>query len=649
VILRLHNLLPAWLLIVSAAAEPAKPRHWSFAPLPGLSALKAGEMADRIDERIRSELRSCGLEPAPEADRRSLLRRLSFDLVGLPPTPEEVDAFRSDRSADAWTRRIDALLKSPHHGERWARHWLDLARYTDKTASWLDSTASAWLYRDWVVRAFNEDLPYPDFVRRQLAADLLPDTRPEDNAALGFFGLSPTYWKELQLPPEIIKGTVADEWEERVDALGRTFLGLTLACARCHDHKSDPVTMLDYYAVAGVFANLKLADRPTIESKLWAPVAKARSEVAGLEKRQTELKKQKPGDLKEQLEKLSARIKAIQDATPHYHVPMANGVMDAALHVKANPKKHGTVLEYDETGTRDLAVHHRGDPNVTGEIVPRRFLAVFDGESRPFRRGSGRLDLADALMKDARPLVARVIVNRVWHHHFGRGLVRTPSEFGAAGDPASHPELLDELAARFVAGGWSLKWLHRAILGSRTWRQACTHPTADERDPDNRLLARMNRRRLDVEAWRDAMLSVSGSLDTRLGGAPSSLADTDNRRRSLYGAIHRRDLDKMLAAHDFPDPTAHSPARHETTTPLQQLFTLNGPLLRHQAGRLADRVAGVTDPDARVRRLHHLLFQRDPTEAELHLASAFLSDPGTDNWSHYAHALLASNEFLYLD
>ena len=635
--------------LIGTTATAGTERPWSFAPLPALPALAPVQMARRIDDLVQARVRAAGLTNAATADRRTLLRRLSFDLIGLPPSSSEVAEFTRDAAPDAWERRVDQLLASPHHGERWGRHWLDLARYTDKTASWLASSGAAWLYRDWVVRAFNEDLPYPDFIRRQLAADLLPDAKPEDNAALGFIGLSPTYWKELQLPPEIIKGTVADEWEERVDALGRTFLGLTLACARCHDHKTDPVTTRDYYAVAGVFASLKLADRPTITAELWAPVAKARAEVAKLEKQQADLKKKKPKDLKEQLVKLGKKIKEIQDATPHYHVPMANGVMDAALYVKPNPKKHGTVLEYADARARDLAVHQRGDPNVTGEVVPRRFLAAFNGETRPFRRGSGRQDLADALIDDARPLVARVIVNRVWRHHFGRGLVETPSEFGSAGDRPSHPKLLDELTARFVAAGWSFKWLHRSILLSRTWRQSNANAKAEQVDPANRLLARMTRRRLDIEAWRDAMLFVTGTLDPAIGGASLDLTSPGNNRRTIYGTVHRRDLNKMLVAHDFPDPTAHSPARHQTTTPLQQLFTLNGPLLRQQAEQLVKRTNPINDRTERVIRLHQLLFQRDPNPDEQQIAAAFLADGTAETWTRYAHALLAGNEFLYLD
>jgi hypothetical protein len=634
--------------LICQSAAVAKDLPWSFARLPSMPSASPIAAAARIDQLIATRLRDSGLSSAAEADRRTLLRRLSFDLVGLPPSPGAVSEFENDRRPDAYALRLEEMLASPRHGERWARHWLDLARYTDKTASWLASSGSAWLYRDWVVRAFNEDLPYPDFVRRQFAADLLPGAQAEDNAALGFFGLSPTYWKELQLPPEIIKTTVADEWEERVDALGRTFLGLTLACARCHDHKTDPITTRDYYAVAGVFASLRLADRPTLDEKRWAPVAAARKQVTDLEKQLAALKREKPDDLKARSASLTEKIRAIQKATPLYHTPMANGVEDAALYVKQDPTKHGTLLVYNDSEARNLPVHQRGNPNVTGEIVPRRFLSVFSGEARPFKHGSGRLDLADALIEDAAPLVARVIVNRVWRHHFGRGLVETPSEFGFAGEKPDHPELLDELTARFVAAGWSLKWLHRAILLSSTWRQSSVNPSARAADPENRLLARAARRRLDIEAWRDAMLHVSDSLNHAIGGAPSELGSEDNHRRTLYGSIHRRDLDKMLAAHDFPDPTAHSPARHNTTTPLQQLFALNGPFLREMAERMVDRQSN-SDLAKGVSDLHQLLFQRAPVIEELEIAQAFLAEPSKEAWTRYAHALLASNEFLYID
>ena len=490
---------------------------WSFSPLQK-QELPPVENADwpqtRIDHFILARMEAKGLQPAPRADGRVLLRRLNFDLIGLPPSPEEVEEF-----CDCGTpEKIDELLSSDHYGERWGRHWLDLARYTDSTASWLKSTASAWLYRDWVVQAFNDDMPYNDFVKRQLATDLIEQTPPEDNAALGFLGLSPTYWKELQLPPEIIKTTVADEWEERVDALGRTFLGLTLACARCHDHKSDPVSIEDYYALAGVFASVRIADRPTMDEETWAPVAAARTKVADLEKKIADLKKKKPkpDDLDKQVGAWTGEIERIKKTTPHYNVPMVSGVEEAALYVEKKDKGHGTKLDYKMGEARDLEIQMRGDPNNTGALTPRRFLAAFPQKNtekpRLFQRGSGRLELAQALVEDAQPLVARVIVNRVWRQHFGRGLVATPSNFGTIGDAPSHPELLDDLAARFVEEGkWSIKWLHREILNSATWQQSSVAPEAETRDPENILLARMNRKRLEVESWRDSMLKVSGN------------------------------------------------------------------------------------------------------------------------------------------
>ena len=643
--------------VVSLAAgngnAEEKPRPWSFAPLPAkplqLPEVK-GEAATRIDRFLLARIEEVGLDPAPRADDRTLVRRVYFDLVGLPPTPEEIDAYDGDFAA-----LVDRLLESPHYGERWGRHWLDLARYTDTTASWLDSTADAWLYRDWVVAAFNDDLPYDEFVRRQLATDLIPETGPEDNTALGFLGLSPTYWKELQLPPEIIKGTVADEWEEHVDALGKTFLGLTLGCARCHDHKNDPVTMRDYYAVAGVFASIRMTDRPTISAELYAPVAEAKERVAEVRKKIDELKKKKPENWEAETRTLQEQIDAIADATPHYHVPMANGIEDAALFV--NPKKdgkHGTSLDYKKGEAQDLPMHERGDPNRPGEVVPRGFLSAFPkspGEPpRQFTEGSGRLELAEAIVTEGAPLTARVIVNRVWRHHFGRGLAATPSDFGNGGEAPTHPALLDDLTRRFIDHGWSLKWLHREILNTNAWKRSSTHAASEAADPGNLHYARMSRRRLDVEAWRDSLLFVTGSLDLEVGGEPVELDSADNRRRTIYGKIQRRDLDPMLRLHDFPDPTAHSPQRPETTTPLQTLFSLNSPFFEARAAKLSEvlQKAG-TDPEVRIDRVYALLFQRKPTPRERRLATELVGEGDEASWQLFSHALLASNEFLFVD
>jgi len=605
----------------------------------------------RIDNFLLARIEEAGLSPAPPAGNRTLVRRLHFDLTGLPPKPRDVEQFDGDVEA-----LVERLLASPHYGERWGRYWLDLARYTDVTASWLDSTADAWLYRDWVVTAFNDDMPYDEFVVRQLATDLLPETDPADNAALGFLGLSPTYWKELQLPPDIIKGTVADEWEEHVDALGKTFLGLTLGCARCHDHKNDPVSAHDYYALAGVFASIQFADRPTISDDLWNPVARARERVAQIESQIETLKKKKPEHWEKQVAEAKEQIAEIAASTPHYDTPMANGVIDAALYVMPKAEgQHGTILDYRKGQARDLPFQERGDPNLPGEIVPRGFLSAFplpgSGEPRRFTRGSGRLELAEALTGEAAPLTARVIVNRIWRHHFGRGLVATPSDFGNGGEPPSHPDLLDDLAHRFVANGWSLKWLHREILLSAAWRQSCRNEAAARHDPRNVLHARADRRRLDIEAWRDALLLVSGDLDPTPGGEPVDLSRPDTNRRTLYGRIHRRDLDAMLRLHDFPDPAAHSPKRIETTTPLQALFSLNSPFFAHRAERLAARITR-DHPDSvpdRLDRAYQLLFQRMPSQSERDLALSLVASDDPDDWTLLCHALLASNEFLFLD
>jgi hypothetical protein len=636
------------------AGEKPEDLPWSFQALAEHLLPAVSETAwpqNRIDRFILAGMEKAGLRPAAPADDRVLLRRLFFDLTGLPPTAEEVENF--DRSDLAAT--IDKLLASPRYGERWGRHWLDLARYTDVPESWSESKSPPFLYRDWVVAAFNADLPYDQFVVKQLANDLLPDSLPQDNAALGFIGLSPSYWKELQLPPEIISVTVAEEWEERVDTVGRTFLGLTLGCARCHDHKSDPVTAADYYAIAGVFASVRISDKPVVPDELWKPVAAARTRVADLEATRDALKKKKPApaDLKDQLAAIETRISDIKSQTPHYHLASANGLVDAALLVK--PKvdgKHGTMLDYVEGMAQDLPLHRRGNPNDAGDLVPRRFLSAFplkEGNPRSLSAGSGRLDLARALVEEAAPLSARVIVNRVWQHHFGRGLVGTPSEFGPAGEAPTHPALLDDLAARFVANGWSIKWLHREILGSATWQQSSlVAREVEARDPLNELYSRMTRRRLDVEAWRDAMLSATGELDLTLGGEPSSLDDVAMTRRTLYGSVQRRELSAMLSVNDFPDPITHSSERTETSTPLQLLFSLNGPFVLERAKSLGTQLAGTgRDDRERIALAYAGLFQRAPAPGEEALGLEFLAEG--EPWERYIQVLLTGNEFLYLD
>ncbi|MEQ2006829.1 MAG: DUF1549 and DUF1553 domain-containing protein [Limisphaerales bacterium] len=689
--------LPGIAAQTKAPAKKTTPQTpWSFLPLRESALPKVRDSKwpkTQIDHFLLAKMEKAGLKPAAPADPRALIRRLHFDLTGLPPTPEEVEAFVRECSSignrrSAIANAVSRLLASPHYGERWGRYWLDLARYVDETASWLEKTSGAHLYRDWVIKAFNDDMPYDQFVMRQIAADQLigtaeskasgstpkPDAAPEntpasqlstfnsqpsrsDIPALAFLGLAPTYWKELQLPPDLIKGTVADEWEEHVDTLSRTFLGLTLACARCHDHKSDPITAADYYGIAGVFASVRHAELPTMDDKIWQLVKRAREAVAALEKAREDLKKKKPAptDLTNQVAVIEQKITGLK-TTPHYNMAMATGVEDAALFVIPAANNKGTVLDFKPGQARDLELMKRGDPNNTGDIIPRRFLSAFpakDGQPRRFTTGSGRLELAQAIVQEAAPLTARVIVNRIWKHHFGRGIVDTPSEFGPSGEAPSHPELLDDLTARFIKNGWSIKWLHREILLSAAWQQSSLAPDSEKRDPENKLFARMPRRRLDFEAWRDTTLAAAGTLDRSFGGVATPLTSDKNLRRTLYGTVNRHELEPMLRIHDFPDPAAHSAARTETATALQMLFSLNSPFLLAQADAFAARLEKEAGDslNARVTRAHAVLFQRPATAKELALATRFLTGRETDKkaWSEYAQALLASNETQFVD
>jgi hypothetical protein len=631
-------------------------KWWSFQPARKVAppAVRDGSWPRRrIDPFILAELEKRGLSPSPAADRRTLIRRAHFDLIGLPPTPEEVEAFVADTAPDAYERLIDRLLASPQYGERWGRFWLDLARYADVTEPWAEVKAPAYVYRDWVVRAFNDDLPYDRFVRLQLAADMMPDAAPADRAALGFIGLSPTYWKELKLDKDVIRGVVAEEWEERIHTLGSTFLGLTVGCARCHDHKFDPITQADYYALAGVFASTRLADRPMLPDGLATAVMQGRERVKSLQAQIDKLqaKKPLPPEDAKQIENLKSQISEVRRTTPHLDDPLAPGVDEASLCVLADGP-HKTKLEY-KPGALNVAMQMRGNPANPGPVVPRRFLAVLSPDPpKPFTHGSGRLELANAIVTEGGPLAARVLINRVWKHHFGAGLVETPSDFGSQGARPSHPELLDDLAARFVENGWSLKWLHREVMLSATYRQTSrADAKARAADPDNRWLGRMSRRRLEVEAWRDALLATTGTLRLDMGGPSRELGDPANQRRTLYGTITRRELSDLLRLHDVPDATTHSPGRVPTTTPLQALFVLNSPLMQAQSAALVRRLKAEAPggTEERARRAYLLLYGRPPTEGQVRLAVEFLKSGNDTVWEEYAQVLLGSNEFMFVD
>lgn len=636
---------------------------WSYRPLTHVHPPATSNRAwirTAVDSFVLAELEKHGLASSPPADRATLIRRMSFAAIGLTPSPSEVEAFVSDQTPGATERVVDRLLASPQFGERWSRFWLDLARYTDSTPEWQSPTDRAWIYRDWVVRAFNLNLPFDQFVRLQLAADLLPNVNPTELAALGFLGLSPTYWKELRLAPAVIEQIVADEWDERLDTVSRTFLGLTVACARCHDHKFDPITMHDYYGLAGVFASTQLHERPLLPEPQASLVREAHQKILGL---QDKLKAAQAMKSDEGTTKAIECQIADMRKTPGYQFPWAHVVREASVHVQPDGDEM-TRLEYREGEARDLPVFRRGNPANRGEFVPRRFLQLFAAHE-PCRldQGSGRRQLADALFAASRGLVARVIVNRIWDQYFGTGLVRTTSDFGSQGERPSHPELLEYLAAELASRSWDLKWLHRQILLSSAFGQSSvTRPEASAIDPDNRLLWRASRRRLDFEMWRDAILVATGSLDTRSGGPSRPIDDPDNSRRTVYVTIHRDELHSLLRTYDFPEPSAHSPRREPTITPLQQLFVLNSPWMQRQAHVLFERIRPYPSTAARVEICYQWLLSRRPSDAEIATAENFLSaNPLTRDkidrtsaaadrrWQDYLQVMLGLNEVFFVD
>lgn len=569
---------------------------WAFqsptkAELPQIN--QAAWPSRRIDHFVLAKLEAKKLSPSPAATKHTLARRLYLDLTGLPPTPEKMRAFLGDETDGAYEMLVEELMQRTAYGERLASMWLNKARYAEDQAHQVGGNTAffypnAFKYRKWVIDAFNNDLPYDDFIRKQLAADLEKDKSVTDLPALGFIGLGHKFYNRNRLTVK------AEEWSEQVDTLTRAFLGLTVACAQCHDHKYDPVTQKDYYALAGVFASTDLVDRMEDGS---------------------EIKKDS----------------------------------------EAHKKRIGTIHIVRDTKPKDLHVFLRGNTETKGDLVKRRFLKVLaQNEPKSFTQGSGRLELAEAIADPNNPLTARVIVNRVWSIFFGRGLVATPSNFGQLGSLPSHSELLDDLAVRFMENNWSIKWLVRELVLSSTYQQNSQIISRNELiDPANIYLWRMNRRRLSVEQWRDSILAASNNLDRR-GGESLELTDAKNVRRTIYGRVSRKKLSDILIQFDYPDANVHSAKRSDTTTAIQKLFIINSSFMVEQAKGLAKRITGDSSATdlTHIQSTYALLYNRQPTREETDLGLAFLRLPAEGKltrWEQYSHALLAANEMMFVD
>ena len=608
-------------------------RHWAFVT-PHQSVLPIVKNKDwvrnEVDLFILARLENATVKPAPPADKRTLVRRAYFDLIGLPPTVSEMDEFLNSESPDSFAVLIDRLLASPHYGERWGRHWLDVARYGDSSGGDENHLYPlAYSYRNYVVNALNGDLPYDQFVQEQIAGDLLPsdDAVRKDYdrvTATGFLALGVKILNERD--PVKKRANIVDE---QIDTLGRAILGLTLGCARCHDHKFDPVSAADYYALAGIFHSTDLKDRIVEINEL--PVEKG-------------------SNVKQHAAPKTRKVMAVTDGT-----------------------------------VRNVKIHIRGSHLMLGKEVPRGFLQVMDlqRQSLPADQ-SGRLQLARWLTQPdsaAGGLVSRVMVNRIWHWHLGRGIVGTPDNLGVRGDRPTHPLLLDFLARRFIRDSWSIKSMHRLLMLSSTYQMSAHHAATDSAriDPENRFYWRFKRRRLEAEEIRDTLLMHAGRLDRSLGGAPPKVKSQDLspvdlmenrrfyetfRRRAVYLPVVRTNVDKFLTLLDFPNAGPPVGARDTTTVPTQALMMMNSPFVILQCEFVAQSIladAQLANDTARIRQLYLRLFSRLPAEAETRWTTQFieryeqsLTDEADDDvrrwlaWTALCQTLYASNDFFYV-
>jgi cytochrome c553 len=694
--------LPASIGKYAAKYEQMRKQHWAWQPLrpatPPPVKDTAWPLAD-LDRFILARLEQKALTPVASADRVTLIRRLTFDLTGLPPTPAAIDAVVADPSPDALVKVVDRLLASPAYGERWGRHWLDVARYAESTGPSRNIPyPHAWRYRDYVIDAFNRDKPYDRFISEQIAGDLLPAAsqaeRDEQRIATGFLVLG-----SHDVNQRFKVRFIMDNVDEQIDTVSRSILALTASCARCHDHKFDPIPTTDYYALAGIFRStdmcagirnkmggggldyydtamvvrlgLDAAPDPRQPEKIAqakAAFEKARSEFQAIFDKPEGKAKGPDGRPRQmvarlKMEKLQQEWTALTD--PAMQGPVALGVRDAAA-------------------VADTEIRVRGEAEKLGPVVARGFLSAVDvpGTAKINPAQSGRLELARWLTCDKNPLTPRVMVNRVWHQLFGAGLVSSVDNFGTTGDTPSHPELLDYLAARFVSDGWSIKRLVRTIVLSRSYQLSAESNSANVAvDPANRLIWRHSPRRLEAEEIRDAMLAISGRLDpSRPKGSAAmdlkviELSDTSplakklteagskSVHRSIYLPLLRGLTPRSLEVFDFAEQGMVTGHRDTTTVAPQALFLLNDPFVRQQAAALANRLLrGEPDDASRIRTAYRLTLSRTPTAKEIERATSYLADyaasvtesgdassAGEAAWASFCQALLASAEFRYI-
>jgi hypothetical protein len=624
---------------ICAASETytaAERRHWAFQPRAHVAPPGPG---NPVDAFIRARLDKEGLKPAPRADRRTLIRRVTFDLTGLPPTPEDVERFVNDRAPDAWPRLVDRLLASPQYAEQWARHWLDVVRFAESDGFEYDTHRSeAWRYRDYVIRSIRNDKAYDQFLREQLAGDEIDPKNQEMLVAAGFHRLGPLRKNAGNQDAAYNRNEIL---VEMTNVIGSGMLGVTLGCARCHDHKFDPIRQKDYYRMQAFFSHTLHRDIP-----LSTP------------EQQAEWKKHN-APIEAELKTLRAKLKPL--APDRQALEEQIGAKELAL-LPPLP-----VLNTVEDKPELIPVHvlARGDASQPGDRVRMRPLGVLlpDGAPEwPDDTASPRLALAKWITDPANPLTARVMVNRIWQHHFGAGIVATPNDFGRMGTRPSHPELLDWLADQFVENGWHMKPLHRIILLSETYQQAYVPG-----EMDDRLLARFPRRRLNAEELRDAMLAVSGRLNPQAGG-PSVIVpiepalvkllynpaqwrpDADPKqydRRSIYLFVKRNMRLPFLEVFDSPDTLLSCARREQSTHAPQALELLNGEFSNAMARSFAERVEREAGPDRarQVERAFTLALGRAPDAAERKAALRYLQDGPL---SEFALSLFLVNDFLYL-